>query len=301
MAARILASGRELTVYNRDPEKAKPLLEAGAKLAKTPEAALKGAEVIMTMVADDEALDSLVSPGKLAHLADGAIHVSMSTVSVDLTKRLAARHASVGSQLVGCPVFGRPAAAAAGSLLLCLAGPAEAKAKVRPILEPLGKISDLGDRPEGAGAVKLAGNFMVAATMEMLGEAFSLVESHGVAPEAFFELMSSTNFSSPVVKIYGSLVLEGGSDPVGFTSKLAAKDLGLIRAAAKDSLTPMPMAAVIEERILRILAKGWGGRDWSVVGRHQRQEAGLPRPQNSDLKDSDPQEGDLKEGDSKKS
>jgi 3-hydroxyisobutyrate dehydrogenase-like beta-hydroxyacid dehydrogenase len=278
MAQRILAGGRELTVYNRDPGKAKALSAAGAKVAPTPEAAFKGAELVLTMVSNDEALDSLATPTRLGSMADGAVHVSMSTIGVDFAERLTNRHASLGSAFVSCPVFGRPSAAAEGRIHLCLAGPPAAKAKVRPWLEPLGPIHDLGVVPSGANAVKLAGNFMISSAMEMLAEAFSLVDKHGVSPEVFFELVSSTIFACPIVKTYGRLMLDERFEPAGFTAALAAKDVGLVRAAARQGRVPMPMASLVEDRLLRILAKGWEARDWSVIGRLQREDAALVEP-----------------------
>jgi 3-hydroxyisobutyrate dehydrogenase-like beta-hydroxyacid dehydrogenase len=145
----------------------------------------------------------------------------------------------------------------------------------------MGPIYDMGERAAGANAVKITGNFLISSTIEMMAEAFSLVEKNGISPETFFELVSNTNFSCPVVKIYGRLILDERFEPAGFKASLAAKDVGLVRAAAKGSRTPMPMASLVEDRFLRILARGWQDRDWSVIGRHQREDAGLVETEKS--------------------
>ncbi|MDR2444084.1 MAG: NAD(P)-dependent oxidoreductase [Deltaproteobacteria bacterium] len=278
MARRILAQKLPLDVYNRDIEKAKPFSELSATVFTSSREAFKGADLVISMVSNDFALTSLTSPEDLALMAPGGIHVAMSTISVELSDALTALHASLGQTFVGCPVFGRPAAAAVGALNLCLAGPAEAKAKIEPYLSAMGTIFDLGEKPSGAHAVKLAGNFMLLTLIEMLSESFSLVEKHGVTPENFFNLISTTNFNAPSVKIYGRLILDGAYDPAGFSAALGSKDIGLVKAAARLSKTPMPLASTLEDRMLRVLARGWEERDWCVLGQIQKEDSGLAKP-----------------------
>ncbi|MDR2456235.1 MAG: NAD(P)-dependent oxidoreductase [Deltaproteobacteria bacterium] len=279
MAARIIQSGKKLTVFNRDAEKAKPLIDLGAQKAASADEAFKGASLVFTMVSNDDALDSVATVSRIGSMAEGGVHVSMSTISVAFAETLSNRHASLGTGFLSCPVFGRPSAAAQGAINLCLAGPSEAKERARPFLEPMGPIYDMGEKASGANAVKIAGNFMIASAIEMMSEAFSLAEKHGVAAESFYNLVSQTNFSCPVVKIYGRLILDESFEPAGFSANLASKDVGLVRAAARGSLTPMPMASVLADRFLRIQARGWGEKDWSVAGRCQREDAGLVKPE----------------------
>jgi 3-hydroxyisobutyrate dehydrogenase-like beta-hydroxyacid dehydrogenase len=275
MARRILSANLPLTVYNRTADKAELLAEAGAAIAQNPQQAFSRADLVITMVSDDLALTSILTSENLKLLSPGAIHVSMSTISVGLAESLTASHADLGHTMLSCPVFGRPAAAESGSLHLCLAGPSEAKEKVRAYLMPMGTIWDLGDKPAGANGVKLAGNFMIASLIETLSEAFSLVENHGVNPESFFELMSGTLFNAPAVKTYGKLILDGDFENAGFLAALGAKDVRLLKEAARNSQTPMPFASIVEDRFLRILARGWGNKDWCVIGQIQREDAGL--------------------------
>ncbi|MDR3154765.1 MAG: NAD(P)-dependent oxidoreductase [Deltaproteobacteria bacterium] len=275
MARRILDAGLPLELYNRDPSKSAPFREAGATVHATLPEALDGAGAVFTMLSDDEALREAMPPENLALLAPGAVHVPMGTLGVDCVREAAAHAAEKGARLVGAPVFGRPDAAAAGRLRVCVSGPQAAKEAVRGYLEPLGEIWDFGELPSAAAAVKLCGNFMIASLIESLSEAFSLAESNGVAPEAFFEMISGTLFDAPAVKTYGPLLLKGDFERPGFTAALGAKDALLVKDAARRSRTPMPFASVLEDRFLRALARGWAGKDWCCVGALQREDAGL--------------------------
>ncbi|MDR2366748.1 MAG: NAD(P)-dependent oxidoreductase [Deltaproteobacteria bacterium] len=275
MARRILAEGHGLTVYNRTPEKAKPLAAMGAKVAGDLDEAVSGAGVIFTMLSDDAALLAVMGEGRLGKAAPGSIHVSMGTVGLGTVGRLASIHESLGQTLLSSPVFGRPEAARLGKLNLCLAGPAVAKERVSGLLAPMGKVWDFGPEPAKSNAVKLAGNFMIASLIELLAEAFSLVEGHGVAPGDFFGLMAGTLFNAPAVHTYGKLILEGKFDEVGFLGSLGSKDVGLVKAAARLGQTPLPFCSVLEDRFLRLMARGWGDRDWSAISALQREDAGL--------------------------
>jgi 3-hydroxyisobutyrate dehydrogenase-like beta-hydroxyacid dehydrogenase len=275
MAGRILEAGHTLRVYNRNADKSAALKELGAKTAATPLEAVAGADAAFTMLSDDAALEAVMTDETIRALADGATHVSMSTISVTLAGSMARRHTQLGRTYLGCPVFGRPDAAAAGQLRLCLSGPQKAKDSMRPLLECLGEIWDFGEEAASGNAVKLAGNFMLASVVELLGEAYSLVEKHQIAPEVFHNFMSSTLLAAPAVKTYGQLILKADFDRAGFSVALAAKDMGLVRDAARRSKTPLPLAAVVEDHLIRALARGWGEKDWSVISLGQREDAGL--------------------------
>ncbi len=275
MASRLARSGSQLTVYNRSVEKTAPLEKLGARVGTTPAEAVAGADAVFTMLADDAALSSVMNAETLRAMAPGGVHVSMSTISTGLAASLARGHGEQGVTYLACPVFGRPDAAADGTLRLCLAGPSAHKERLAPYLAHLGEVWDFGDDPVAAHAVKLAGNFMIASTIEVLAEAYSLLHNNGASPEKFYELMSSTLFAAPAVKNYGRMLLEGAFDTAGFAAKLGAKDIRLVRDTARGSETPMPLAAVLEERFTRILAKGWGEKDWTVIGRCQREDAGI--------------------------
>lgn len=259
MASRLLKAGHNLTVYNRSRDKCAPLAKQGAAVAENPRDAVADADVVFTMLSDDAALAYLMTVETVSAMAETGTHVSMSTISPVLATSMADEHMRLGRGYVACPVFGRPDAAAAGTLNLCLAGSEGHKDKVAPFLAVLGTVWDFGEIPAGANAVKLGGNFMIASIIELLSEAFSLVENHGVAPEAFYRIISTTLMAAPVVQNYGRIILEQS----------------LVRDAARMTRTPLPMAAVLEDRLLRVLARGWAEQDWTVLSRSQREDAGL--------------------------
>ncbi|HEY6147706.1 MAG TPA: NAD(P)-dependent oxidoreductase, partial [Thermoanaerobaculia bacterium] len=244
IARNLLESGRSLVVYNRTAAKTDALVREGAARADRPAGACSPDGIVITMLADDRALEEVVSSdGFLAALAPGGVHISMSTVSPDAVRRLAVRHANEGSALVAAPVFGRPAAAAARKLWICVSGAAHARDRAVPVLRPLGQgIFEMGDDPAAAAVTKLCGNFLIAAAMESMAEAFALGEKNGVAPSALADLFGKTMFACPAYQNYGATIAEGRFTPPGFTLALGLKDLNLAVAAAGLSNVRMPFA-----------------------------------------------------------
>lgn len=278
MAANLLAAGHTLTVYNRSPAKAEPLIGKGARLAKTPGEAARG-EVVITMLADDHALEHVVFAhgGILEALAPGAIHLSMSTISVALAERLAAAHREKGQELVSAPVFGRPEAAASAKLFIVAAGKKEAVASCRPLFDVLGQRSFVvADEAPKANLVKLSGNFLIASVIEALGEAIALVSKAGIDRAQYVDLLTSTLFGAPVYKTYGALIAEERYHPAGFKAELGFKDIHLALSAAKDLKVPMPLASLISDRFLALLAGGGGALDWSALALLAKRDAGEP-------------------------
>ncbi|NLC23720.1 MAG: NAD(P)-dependent oxidoreductase [Oxalobacter sp.] len=208
-------------------------------------------------------------------MSAGAIHVSMSTISISMASPMMESHAKHKRGYLACPVFGRPDTATAGKLRLCLSGDPVLKEKIMPYLSPMGEVWDFGESPVGANVIKLAGNFMICSMVELLSEAFSLVESHEMSPMEFSRFISTALFSAPIVQTYSCLILEADFDNAGFTARLAAKDMGLVCDAAKAGNTPMAFAAIVENRFLSAIAKGRGEKDMSVISHAQREDAGL--------------------------
>jgi 3-hydroxyisobutyrate dehydrogenase-like beta-hydroxyacid dehydrogenase len=202
MAANLLAAGHELTVYNRTKAKAEPLLKRGAHLAETLGDAARG-EVVITMLADDHAVDEAVfgDDGILVALSPGAIHVSMSTISVAESERLTRAHQEKRQEFVSAPVFGRPDAAASAKLFIVLAGRREAVATCQPLFDVLGQRTfPIGDKPPMANLVKLSGNFLIASVIESLGEAVALVSKGGIDRVQYVDILTNTLFGAPVYK-----------------------------------------------------------------------------------------------------
>ncbi|MGW8220558.1 MAG: NAD(P)-dependent oxidoreductase [Syntrophobacteria bacterium] len=276
MALRLLESGYPLGVYNRTREKTVVAVEKGAELFDNPATAVGAAGVLITMLSDDNAVAELVTEEVLQALGKGSIHLSMSTVSPAAVQDLLPRHAIHGVQYLACPVFGRPDAARAGKLWLCLAGEEEAKSRVRPLLDVMGQgVFDFGSHPPAANVVKLAGNFLIASAIEAMAEAFSLVEKNGADPNQAHALLTQTLFACPIYQNYGKFILAQSYDPPGFNLALGSKDVRLVRDTARESQVPMPLAGLLEDRFLRSLASGRGNMDWTAIAIDQRESAGL--------------------------
>jgi len=273
----LLIAGHAVKVWNRTAAKAEPLVEKGAVQAATPGEAAKGADVVFTMVADDAALESVTfgGDGILANLKKDGVHVSMSTVGVALVERLTLQHAAAGQGFVAAPVFGRPAAAAAGKLFIATAGAPDALATVAPLFGLISqKVYPFGDKPSAAALVKLAGNFMIIAVTEQLGEAMALLGQGGVDKAAFLDFMTSTLFDSLIYKNYGALIAAQTFEPVGFAAALGAKDVGLVKAAADGLNVPLPLADLLSARLGRLLAEGSGHLDLTALSKLAVDDAG---------------------------
>ena len=277
MAARLLAAGQALIVFNRSVEKIQPLAVQGAQAAKTL-ADFAAVDVVFSMLADDPAVEQtvLADDGLLEHLSTGAIHVSCSTISVALSARLAAAHAAAGQGYVACPVFGRPDAAAAGKLFLAVAGKPSLIDRLQPLFEAIGQRTFVvAEQADKANLVKLSGNFLIAAVIESLGEAMALVEKGGIDRHAYLELLTSSLFNVPLYKNYGALIADRKFTPPGFAAPLGQKDIRLMLTAAEALAVPLPFASVLRDRFIALAAQGGESRDWSAIGGLAAQDAGL--------------------------
>ena len=277
MATNLLKAGHEVTVYNRSRNKAEALAGQGAKVAATVADAC-GGEAVFTMLAHDDALSAVVDGdgGVLASLGKGAVHISASTISVAMSERLTKDHAAAGQRFVSAPVFGRPEAAAAAKLFIAAAGAPDAIEVVTPLFEAIGQRTFvLGEEPKAANLVKLSGNFLIAAVIESLGEAMALVEKGGVDRHAYLDLLTSTLFNAPVYKTYGGLIADRKFKPAGFTAPLGQKDIRLALAAGEALNVPLPLASLLRDRFLTLLAHGGEELDWSAIGALAAKDAGL--------------------------
>ncbi len=276
MAANLVKAGHDVTVYNRNPEKRRALVQLGAHEATCVADACR-VEAVITMLADDAALTDVAfaKDGIIASLPAGAIHVSMSTISVALSKSLAQAHAQANQRYVAAPVFGRPDMAAAGKLFVVAAGDTDAVADCKAIFDVLGqKTLPIGAEPTWANLVKLSGNFLLAAAIEALGEAIALVGKAGIDRRAYVEVLTSTLFTAPAYKTYGGLIAEGKFQPAAFAAPLGYKDIRLALAAAENLSVPMPLGSLLHDRFLRLLNQGGTDLDWAAIGGLATQDAG---------------------------
>ena len=278
MAANVQKAGIEMRVYNRTSEKAKALVEKGAVQADTPAGAARPGGIVVTMLTNDQAVEEMAfgENGFGEVLGEGGVHVSMSTISPELSRRLAERHAALGTQYVAAPVFGKPDAAAAQKLWIATSGPETAKARVRPVLEVMGQgVYDFGEDAGAANVVKLCGNFLLGAAIEAMGEAFTLAQKNGVSRQAVYELFTSTLFACPVYQNYGKLIAAEHYQPIGAIPSLIRKDFGLLLQEAKTSHVPMPLASLVHDRLTAMVARGREDRDWAGFAQEVSDSAGL--------------------------
>ena len=274
MAHNLQRAGHELTVYNRSREKADAF---GARVADSPKQAASGADVAITMLADDRAVEDVTfgDHGIAAGLPRGSVHVSSSTISTALSRRLAAVHGGHQQGYVSAPVFGRPDAAEAKRLLVVPAGPADLIERCQPLFDAIGRQTFvIGSEPWQANALKLCGNFMIAIMLESFGEAFATLKKAGVEPHTFLDVMS-TLFGSPVYANYGKIIADEKFEPAGFALKLGLKDVRLVLQTAEECASPMPIASVVRDRLLSAMAHGQGELDWSSIARMSAKQAGL--------------------------
>jgi 3-hydroxyisobutyrate dehydrogenase-like beta-hydroxyacid dehydrogenase len=276
MAANLVKAGHRVRVWNRSPAPVKELVALGAEAAAAPRDLARG-EAVITMLADDAATRAVVLEGGLLEAAaPGLIHVNMATVSVAFAKELAELHRQRGIAYVAAPVFGRVEVAAAGKLNIIAAGEHAALARVDPLFAAMGqKVWPLGEEPERANVVKIAGNFMLASAIEAMGEAAALVGGYGVGPSELLDILTNTLFAAPAYKIYGALIAEERYEPAGFKLTLGLKDVRLALAAGEAAHVPLPFASVLRDNFLDAISAGDAERDWVALARVAFRRAGL--------------------------
>ncbi len=280
IAANLIRAGHDLAVWNRSPDKARALVEAGAQLAASPRAAGAERDLVFTMLADDAALEAVLAgpSGLIAGMRAGALHVSLSTIAVATADRAAADHGAHGQRFLCAPVFGRPEAAAAAKLYVVAAGdPADLEA-ARPALLALGqRVFAVGTTPSAACLLKLCGNFMILAAIESLAEAMALAEKGGIDPAQLLEVLTGTLFDSPVYRNYGRIMLERRFRPAGFAAPLGLKDMRLVAQSAETLRVPMPVLGVLRDHLLQTVATEGADADWSEIAAAVAKNAGLKR------------------------
>ncbi len=280
MVSNLLTAGYGVRVYNRTPGKTQALVAQGAEEMRHPSAVAKPGTIVITMVADDRALEAVVlgANGILEQLNPGGIHLSMSTIAPATARKLAQQHAAHGSTYVAAPVFGRPQAVAARQIWICLSGPAAARERVHPILQTLGQgVFSFGNDPAAANVVKLVGNFLIASAIEAMAEGLTLAEKNGISRAAVTNMLGQTLFACLVYKNYGALIAEQRYRPAGFKLSLGLKDIDLVLQAAAASKMPMPVASQLHDRLIAAMAKGREDLDWAAIAINVAEDAGLLR------------------------
>ncbi len=276
IAESLVQSGFDVTVWNRTLAKAQPLGEKGAVVASSPEQAVSHGGIVISVLADDAAVEEIFSTELLSRLGKGGIHISMSTISPACSKRLSHTHAMHEVGYVAAPIFARPEAVVAKVGNIVISGDQVARELVKPILQTFVKgIYDFGDDPGAANVVKLAGNFMIAASLEMMGEAFTMAEKNGISRQSIYEMLTQTLFAAPIFQNYGRIVANHTYEPVAFRLPLGLKDINLTLKTASDSGVPMPIADLVRNRFISAMAKERSDLDWGALAKGASDDAGL--------------------------
>lgn len=278
MAANLLRAGHEVAVWNRSPQKAEPLVAQGAVLARTARDAASGRDVIMSMLADDAALEQVLlgNEGVFEGSPRGALHISSSTIAVATADRAADQHAARGLRFLSAPVFGRPQAAAAAKLFVVAAGASSDYAAASALFPAISqKVFYIGEKPSAANLVKLCGNFTILAAIETFAEAMTLAQKGGVPKKQFLEVMTGSLFDTPVYRNYGAALAEGRFKPAGFAAPLGLKDMRLVGQSAETLRVPMPVLSVLRDHLLQTIDTAGEDIDWSGIGHIIAKNGGL--------------------------
>jgi|GEM_PF-22762 len=286
MARNLAEVGHQVTLFNRTRARSLELGSTGGRVASSVAEAVAEAQVALTMVSDDAAEEALTfgPNGLLARLPAGAIHLCMSTIGVETSRKLAAAHAEKGQGYVAAPVFGRPGAAASRHLWIVAGGPDAQVTRCLPIFDAVSRgLTRVGSVPEVAHAAKLGGNLLAAVMVEGLSEVLAFGERAGLSPAEFLRLLNTAIFKSPLVDSFGGLMVRHTFEPADLSLNQAARETQLALWAAEGSEVSLPMADLLRQRFEAADAQGLAAQDLSVLFRASRMEAGLeealvPRP-----------------------
>jgi 3-hydroxyisobutyrate dehydrogenase-like beta-hydroxyacid dehydrogenase len=276
IAESLVSSGFDVTVWNRTPSKAQPLAELGAKVVENAIDAITPGALVFSVLADDAVLKEIFNRELVEKIGTNGVHISMSTISPDTSRQLSKLHEEYQAIYIAAPIFARPEAVRAGIGNICFSGNADAKERIKPVLQTFVKgIFDFGDDPGAANVIKLAGNFMIAASLEMMSEAFTMAEKNGISRLSIYEMLTQTLFAAPIFQNYGKIVAQHGYETVAFGLPLGLKDVNLTLQTAAKVNVPMPMADLVRNRLISAIGKDRAHLDWSALALGASDDAGL--------------------------
>lgn len=266
MALNLIRNGFKVSAWNRTRSKAEPVEKAGARIASTPAEAVRDADVVMMIVSDSAAVQEVVAGkgGILEALRPGMIVVDCSTISPEVSRKLAAQVASRGASWLDAPVTGSKHGAEKGDLTFMIGGDQEALERVMPILKALGKKHIYCGAQSLGLAAKLVQNAIQSTMVEIFSEGFVMAVKAGVKPQTMMEIIQSSLARSALIDFKAPFVFRGDFTPY-FPLKLMHKDLGLAMEAAYALNVPMPIAAAVKEVYGAVKAKGKGDLDYAAV------------------------------------
>jgi 2-hydroxy-3-oxopropionate reductase len=266
MARNLMDSGYELTVHNRSPEKAEELGRDGAAVAATPREVAQKSDVVITMLPDSPQVREVVADenGVLEGISEGALLIDMSTISPVVTEELAEAVKEKGANMLDAPVSGGDVGAIEGTLSIMVGGDEQDFERAKPLFDVMGNtVTHVG--PTGAGQVtKAANQVVVALTIEAVSEALVLGSAGGVSPEKILDVLSGGLAGNKVMEVKREKFLSHTFDP-GFRSELHHKDLGIALAAGREYGVVLPVTAIVDQMLLSMRRKGWGGEDHSAL------------------------------------
>lgn len=263
MARNIAAAGIPLRVWNRTREKAEPLADAGAQVAASPADAVRGADVVLTMLFDADSVESALTEAREG-LAPGTILLQQSTVGVAGTDRLLALADDLGLVYVDAPVLGTKKPAEEGALVVLASGPESARPSVEPVLDAIGsRTLWVGEAGQGT-RLKLVANSWVLTVVEGIAEALTLAKALGVEPQRFLDVIKGGAMDAPYVQLKGKAMLEGDFTPA-FGLDGAAKDARLIVEAARAAGADVAVIEAVQQHFARALEAGYGDRDMAAT------------------------------------
>jgi 3-hydroxyisobutyrate dehydrogenase-like beta-hydroxyacid dehydrogenase len=277
LAANLVEDGYQVLVFDTSRQRTMALLSIGAVPADRL-GDLAGCDVVVTSLPNDDALAAVAlgPEGLPAVLAAGAVHISTSTVSPAMSRRVSEEHARHQQDYVAAPVLGNPDFARARKLFVLAGGRPSALEKVRRLLERLGqRLFVISDDAAAANLMKLASNVLTATTLECMGEVLALVRKGGIDRHLAFDVLTNSMFDSRVHKTYGGKIIDERYGPPNFPAPLAMKDVRLALAEAERLAVPMPAASLAHDHLLAMVARGWADLDWSGLGLLAAVEAGL--------------------------
>ena len=278
MARRLMKDGHKLSVYDQIPDLVIAMKQAGAKGAGSVVEAIKGSDVIISMLPSDEALDNLVfgKGGLLETMPEGMVHMPMGTHGVKQIQKIHNAHKSAGQILVVTTVLGRPDLAASGELTVIPGGPKDTVKKLQPVFKSLGRlILDAGSDPVASTVIKVAHNFVLGCAIEVIGEGVSLVRKHGGNQKLFLDALIKGLFNCTAYDVYGKIIVNEAYDNVGASATIGLKDADLALEAAEVANMPLPSANIFRDRLLGAIAHGESNLDWAVMAKEQARASGL--------------------------
>jgi 3-hydroxyisobutyrate dehydrogenase len=262
MARNLRSAGHDVSAWNRSAEKAQPLAEDGVEVAGSIAEAVSGADVVITMLSDADAVEAVA--GEALDALDGAVLAQMSTIGLDATERLARRAEEAGVPFVDAPVSGTKQPAEQGQLLVLASGPDDVRERVEPVFDAVGsKTVWLG----GAGAgqrLKLVLNAWLLGMTEALAESIALAEALEVDPKQFLETIDGAPVGAPYAQLKGPMMIEREFPPA-FPLALAAKDAGLVDEAARAAGLDLPLPRAIRDQMAKAVAAGHGDEDMAAT------------------------------------